>query len=338
MSLKKFRRGRTWYLRGTVNGVSVYETTGTSDQTQAERARAQREAQLWERVRFGERGTHTFGEAVLIYLQARNPGQSFRDTLGRLVEHFEQWPLEQLTQAAIDRYVAQQHPRAMPGTVIKAVITPMTAVLRAAAKRGWCEIPAFERPRVVKPKTCCLSDDEAKALVKACAPHLRPLILFLLNTGARLGEALNLQWTEVDLQRRRVVFVDTKNGESRGVPLNADAFVALANLPCRDDQVFLTPAGKPYYNSGGRGGSPIKTAFRGALRRAGLRNIRVHDLRHTFASKLVMNGVPLRTVAELLGHKDLSMVHRYSHLSPDHLRDAVDGLIGAESVQRSARR
>jgi integrase len=118
------------------------------------------------------------------------------------------------------------------------------------------------------------------------------------------------------------------------VPLNDEAFLALANLPHREGHVFLTPAGVPYYDSGGLGGSPIKRAFKGACRRAGIEGLRVHDTRHTFASWLVMNGTPLRTVAELLGHKSLTMVHRYSHLSPDHLRDAVDRLSnGARSVQ-----
>ena len=118
------------------------------------------------------------------------------------------------------------------------------------------------------------------------------------------------------------------------MPLNDDAFFALANMPHRDGQVFLTPAGVPYHDTRGLGGSPIKRGFKGACRRAGIAGLRVHDLRHTFASWLVMAGVPLRTVAELLGHRDLSVVYRYSHLSPDHLRGSVDLLSsGAKSVQ-----
>ena len=332
--LKKFKRGHVWYLRGTVRGVRVYETTGTSDADKAEEYRARRDAQLWDRSIVGERGSHSFGEAILIYVQTRQPGPSFRVTLKRLVDHFEHWPVDKVSQNALDQYLAKHHSKSAPGTRIRAVITPMTAVLRVAAKRGWCDQPAFERPKVPTHTTRWLLYDEAARLVAACAPHLKPLVLFFLHTGARLREALRLDWSNVDLKARRVVFMRTKNGEHRGVPLNDDAFLALANLPHREGNVFLTPTGRPYYDSGGLGGSPINSAFKTACHRAGIENLRVHDLRHTFASWLVMEGVPLRTVAELLGHKSLSMVHRYTHLSPDHLQDAVARLsTSAKSVQ-----
>ncbi len=332
--LKKFKRGRVWYVRGTVRGIRVYETASTSDADKAEEYRARREAQLWDRSVVGERGSHSFGEATLIYLQKQQPGPSFRVTLKRLVGHFEHWPVDQINQVALDIYLAKYHSKSAPGTIIRAVITPMTAVLSVAAKRGWCDRPAFERPRVPMPATRWLRPDEAGRLIEACAPHLKPLVVFLLHTGARLSEALRLDWSNVDLRARRVVFMNTKNGEHRGVPLNDDAFLAMAKLPHREGNVFLTPAGRPYFDSSGLGGSPIKRAFKTACRRADIGNLRVHDLRHTFASWLVMNSVPLRTVAELLGHKTLAMVHRYSHLSPEHLQGAVDSLsTGAKCVQ-----
>lgn len=332
--LSKFKRGRVWYVRGTVRGIRVYETAGTADAARAEEYRARREAQLWDRTVKGERGAHSFGEAALAYLQSRRPSPSSLAKMRPIVEHFQHRQLDQVTQDTIDGYLRVLHARSAPATITRVVITPVVAVLRFAAKRGWCDLPAFDRPKV-PPRAAVrwLTRDEADRLVAACAPHLAPLVTFLLHTGARLGEALGLQWAQVDLQARRVAFLDTKNGTHRGVPLNDAAWLALANLPLRQGHVFLTPAGAPYYGSA-LGGSPIKTAFRGACRRAGIDGLRVHDLRHTFASWLVMSGAPLRTVAELLGHRSLAMVHRYSHLSPDHLRDAVDRLpSGAPRVQ-----
>lgn len=264
--LKKFKRSRTWYVRGTVRGIRVYETTGTTEAARAEEYRVRREAQLWDRNVIGESGSHTFGEAVLIYLQIKSPGPSFRQTLLRLVDHFERWPVNAITQDAVDRYITTNHSASAPGTIVRAVITPLTTVMRIAAKRGWCERPDFDRPKIPTPKPRWLTHDEADALIEASAPHLRPLVIFLLNTGARHSEALRLEWAAVDLKRRSVVFVRTENGENRGVSLNDDAFVALANLSHRYGHVFLTPAGKPYYDSGGLGGSPIKRAFKGGLR------------------------------------------------------------------------
>lgn len=330
--LKKFRRGEVWYIRGTVRGISVYETTGTSDTAQAEEYRARKEGELWSRDVRGDRGSHSFGEAAVIYLRTRRPAASSLDKMRAVVEHFERWQVDKVDQAAIDDYIARHHPTAAPATIVRVVITPVTAILRVAAKRGWCDMPALERPPVPTPAPRWLAREEADRLVAACSPHLAPLVTFLLHTGARLGEALSLRWAQVDLQARRVVFLDTKNGESRGVPLNDVAWMALANLPGREGEVFRTPAGQPYSRSE-IGGSPIKTAFSGACRRAGLDGVHPHTLRHTFASWLVMAGVPLRTVAEILGHKSLAMVHRYSHLSPDHLRDAVLSLTSAPSVQ-----
>lgn len=334
--LKKRQRkpDGNFYLRGTVRGQRIYESTETSDPDRAEEIRARREAELWDRAVRGGRGTRTFAEAVVIYLQLRQPGPSYRATLLRLLNQFENWPCAEIDQNAIDAYVHRHHANSAPGTVLKAVVTPMTAILRVAAKRGWCDLPAFDRPTIHDKPVRWLRPEEADRLLRAAAPHLRPLLVFLLHTGARLGEALRLEWSEVDMAARRATFLRTKNGESRGVPLNADALQALANLPHRDGHVFLTPAGTPYHDTRGLGGSPIKRAFRTACRRAGIAGLRVHDLRHSHASWLVMAGVPLRTVAELLGHRTLDMVQRYTHLAPAHLAGAVERIAsGAETVQ-----
>jgi integrase len=150
------------------------------------------------------------------------------------------------------------------------------------------------------------------------------MVIFMTNTGARLGEMLKLDWRNVDLTARRVVFVDTKNGTDRGVSLNTDAFDAIASLDHRSGPVFLNARGKPYE---AERNCSVEASFKLACKRAGIEGVTPHTLRHTFASWLVMAGIPLRTVAELLGHKRLDMVMRYSHLSTDHLASAVDVLV-----------
>jgi len=108
-----------------------------------------------------------------------------------------------------------------------------------------------------------------------------------------------------------------KNGDPRFVPINETLMDALQQLPRRIDTPFVFPG-----KDGGRL-TDIKKAFLGTRERAGLDDVRLHDLRHTFASHLVMAGVDLTTVKELLGHKSTKMTERYSHLSPKHKADAV---------------
>jgi integrase len=357
MSLTKFRRGRIWYLRGTVRGQPVYETTGTEKEAAAEAIRIKRENQLLDRSVFGEQATRTFAEAALSYLEFRT-GLNPRDEawLLRIVDHFgTSRPLGAITSDAIDSAVTKLCPKAGPAYANRSVITPIAAVLHHAAEKGWMEWRRIKRRKPPRGKTRWLTRDEAERLIAACAGHLRPLVVFMLYTGARVGEALDLDWRNVDLVRRRAVFVDTKNEESRGVPLHGRAFEALANLPMakegRRGRVFRRPDGKPYAPKDD-GGGQIKTAFSAACRRAGLAVITryrtlpngkrkpvwkasatPHDLRHTWATWLYAECRDLRVLMELGGWKTISMVARYAHVNPDHLSPAIESLPGAKSVQ-----
>jgi integrase len=139
----------------------------------------------------------------------------------------------------------------------------------------------------------------------------------------------------VDFKRARIQVVSreeghTKNYESRTVPMNRLVKEALKKHPRRLDTpyLFYHPSGKPF--------ADVDTSFATALRRSELPHFRFHDLRHTFASWLVMGGVDLRTVQELLGHKDIRMTMRYAHLAPDHMQHAV-AILEQATVQSSAR-
>jgi len=135
---------------------------------------------------------------------------------------------------------------------------------------------------------------------------------------------LELTWEQVDLKRRLIAIPRTKNEEPIGIPLTEGAMKTLVELHrvryLRAPYVFCDKDGKRY--------SPkqVSVAFGRACKRAGIENLRFHDLRHDFASSLVQAGVDIYTVRELLGHKDLRMTTRYSHLSPEKLRDAVRAL------------
>ena len=166
-----------------------------------------------------------------------------------------------------------------------------------------------------------LEAEEEAALLAECAEPLRTLILLGIHTGLRLkSEALTLRWLDVDLGRRTVTVsaAYAKSGQTRTVPLNSVLLAALTRLPQISEFVFAKPNGKPYHAIRG---------FRAACRRAGLTGVTPHSTRHTFAIRLVENGVDLRTVQELGGWATLSLIQRYAHVSPSRKADAVEGLV-----------
>ena len=157
-------------------------------------------------------------------------------------------------------------------------------------------------------------------LIKSCRDCLRPIVVFALNTGMRKGEILSLKWTDIDLANRVISLVQTKNRMIREVPMNDTVIGILIRLRenSKSPYVFCKKDGNPYKD--------IRGAFQSAVHKADIKDFRFHDLRHTFASHLVMAGIDLRTVQELLGHKSFQMTLRYSHLSPDHKRRAINTL------------
>ena len=150
------------------------------------------------------------------------------------------------------------------------------------------------------------------------ADHLKPMVITLLKTGMRRGELFNLKWKDVYLTDGYLSATDTKNGKSRHIPLHPtlhNTLKAWNDGPVPEDYVFP-----------GRDGSrmtDVKSAFNKVIQDSKIMDFRLHDLRHTFASNLVMRGVPLNTVRQLLGHKDIKMTLRYAHLSKDNLASAI---------------
>lgn len=297
MSLRLVQRpgSRILYLRGTVRGQRVFESTGTDDPARAEGLRVRREAEIWDRAVHGVRATVGFASAAASYLTAepRRPGQTA--LVRRLLLHFRTTPLRDINQSALDRaYAALLRPGAGNATRLRNVLSPLRAILEHAARRGWCDRPAFEVPRQPPPRVAYLRPDQAAALLAAAAPHLRPLIVYLLATGARLSEALELDWSAVDLAGARATALRTKSGAERHIDLPPVAVAALAGLPHRTGRVFR-PArrvnrklralrirrgehpdaagwqpGEQYADTDRTGGGQIKRAWATACRLAGL--------------------------------------------------------------------
>src|SRR5262249_35051665 len=159
-----------------------------------------------------------------------------------------------------------------------------------------------------------LTEEEETRLLAVCPSWLRELLLFALHSGMRLGEILALTWIGVDLFRKTVTVFRSKNGERRTVPVNQTVMTVLKEKGkvrrVNTELVFPSRTGTRI------DANHLRRAFRAATTRAGLQDFHFHDLRHTFATRLVQSGVDLYKVQRLLGHKSPMMTQRYAHHYP----------------------
>ena len=171
------------------------------------------------------------------------------------------------------------------------------------------------------PKERVLAVEEAQCLVTCCGESVRPVIVLALHTGMRRGELLELKWEDVSFTHRFIRITRSKNNRSRKVPMNSVVYAELKRLrKVRGEYVFTKLRSPERLRC-------VRSAFLRACKKAGIEALRFHDLRHTFATNLVMSGVDLVTVKELLGHSDISMTVRYSHPSDSRKMEAVETLV-----------
>ncbi len=156
-------------------------------------------------------------------------------------------------------------------------------------------------------------DEERKLLSYASTEWLRQVILFALNTGMRRGEILALKWNSVDTKRQFITVEKSKNGGKRSIPMSK----ILADMLIKPKIVLITNKVFPHSIAA------VRDGFQRARDKAGIMDFKFHDLRHTFATRLVQNGVDLYKVKELLGHKTIAMTMRYAHHCPESLRSSI---------------
>lgn len=255
-----------------------------------------------------------------------------------LVPFFGKRKLDEVTYARIQDFVAKAVKTLKPKTVNN-VLTVLRRMLVIAKKRGLIvAVPEIEWLKAPRPEFDFLNFDEADRLLAGADPEWRPMILTALRTGMRRGELMALRWEDVDLVAGQIhlrqavsrgVIGTPKSGKSRLIPMSDELVASLkAYRHLKGELVFCGPDGKLLRRD------EIKHPLRRACKRAGLRQVGWHVLRHTFASHLVMRGVPLKAVQEMLGHATIEMTMHYSHLSPFVTRDAVRLLDGGQPGQQ----
>ena len=259
MPLKLVKRhgSDSWYIRGTVRGVIVDESTKVADKALAEAVRAKREWEIVTRQIGGNRAVATFLEAAVSYLE--NGGEA--RYVKPLIDYFKTTPLAQIGQAEVETCARRLAGGCASSTVNRRIFTPISAIMTHAAKRRLCDKPAFERPAQPRGRVRWITFEEADRLIASCAPHLAPLVTFMLFTGCRIGEALALDWRDVDLSRAHASFLDTKNGDRRGTPLHPRAVAAWPNFPTELEQYSAAPTSgptRPKTTAAGRSSGPSR--------------------------------------------------------------------------------
>ena len=213
--------------------------------------------------------------------------------------------------------------RRAPATVGRYLAAISHAFTVAMKEWGWIEDSPMRRvtkPKEPRGRVRFLSDEERKDLLEACQassnPYLYTVVVLALSTGMRQGEIMNLRWSDVDFQRGRITLHETKNGERRVVSIAGLAFQLLQKLD-KVDSHLLFPGKDP------KQPMDIRFPWEIALKASGIKDFRFHDLRHSAASYLAMNGASIAEIAAVLGHKTLAMVKRYAHLSESHTAGVV---------------
>ncbi len=213
-----------------------------------------------------------------------------------------------------------------PSTVVRYMAALSHALSIAVRDWGWIEdnpMRKVTKPKQPRGRERFLSDNERQSLLAACerseSPVLYAVVVLALSTGMRRGEIMNLRWKDIDLQAAQIRLTATKNNTSRSLPLTGLALERIKALSKvrRLDTDLVFP--------GKQSGTPIdlKKPWMTACRRANLTDFRFHDLRHSAASYLAMNGASTIEIATVLGHKTLQMVKRYSHLTTSHTTKVV---------------
>ena len=339
--------------RNLKNGKKVYRVRVRLKGQRTERATFDRltDARKWaasieSSIREGrhfktaESKRHTLGEMIDRYIRDILPKKSDSmqsdqwTQLGWWKDEIGNHLLSDVTPALIAEYrdlllreIGMRGKKRSPASVARFMAVLSHAYTIAIKEWGWVEdnpMRKVQKPKEPRGRVRFLDDEEREKLLEACKKShetfLYPVVVLAISTGARKSEILNLTWADIDLKRKVAILHQTKNNERRALPLAGVALECVKDMAelRRIDTRLLFP------DASGKKPILIRAPWQKSLKEAGIENFKFHDLRHSAASYLAMSGASLAEIAEVLGHKTLQMVKRYSHLSEQHTAGVVE--------------
>jgi len=261
----------------------------------------------------------TFSELAVSYLANTTQLKDWRTNKGRLdhslLPFFGKLYLDEITPRHIEEYRAMRLKKIKPITTNRELAL-LKGMFTKAIDYGYVTANPVKKVKMIPESDSAreriLTHKEEERLMAESAPHFKPFLIIALNSGMRRGEILNLLWPQVDFRNRRVHVIKTKRNKNRVIPMNNSLYRTLQGLKAESngcDKVY--PAKR------------VQGVFETARRKASLKGLRLHDLRHTFATRLIQSGVDVFTVQKLLGHSTITMTMRYVHSFEPEMRNAV---------------
>jgi integrase len=324
-----YKRGNTWWMtyRDAI-GKQRFESCKTSNKKDAEQRLVDRRKEALEGIApappIKPLALNDLKDRYLAFVGHQRGVETKKIHFAHFARVWGNPPIHTLTVEVLDRYRAHRRGESVgPATINREMATLKHALskavewklLRKALREELTAIKKYQEP---DGRLRYLSGpEEADRLLQACEDFLKQIVLTAIHTGMRKGELLGLRWDQVDMTHGFIRLKQTKNGKARALPLNETLWSLFSSLGTRQDVPWV------FHDSEGRRYNDIRHPFDKACEVAGMTDFHFHDLRHTFASWLVMKGVPLATVSTLLGHTSPMMTLRYAHLSPKHLTSAV---------------
>lgn len=320
-----FQKGKDWFIDYYFEGRRRREKIGPNRKL-AETVLAKRKLEIAEN-RFLDKkkcSQVSFRELSELYLEysKANKRSWVRDTVSikALMTDFNSLNITEIDSLKIEQYKQKRLKTVAPATVNRELAC-LKNLFNKGIEWGKCGTNPVKSVKLLRENNArlrYLTLEEGKRLFQNSSKHLKPIVMLALQTGMRKSEILYLKWDDIDFDQKLIFVRNSKNGEAREIPINSKVANFLKDLKFKSPYVFCNKDGRPY--------GSVRKSFARALKKSGIDDFRFHDLRHTFASHLVMQGVDLVTVKELLGHKSLRMTLRYAHLSPGHRRDAIERL------------
>ncbi|MDW7973545.1 MAG: site-specific integrase, partial [Thermodesulfovibrio sp.] len=307
-----YRRGKVFWASITYNGKQTRFSTQCKDKKEAEAVYARVLLELKsgnvsviQREEKRQRLTFEvfYTEQYLPFCRKQNSYKTKRYAINMVPKWFKSILLNEFTTRHMDLLVSETATTRKPATVNK-LLHIVKHAFRKALEWELIDEATFKKIDRVKPikgetkRLRYLNQEEIQRLLSHCDNHIYPIVFTALNTGMRRGEILNLRWSNIDLKNGLILLEITKNGERREIPMNESLKALFKQLHSQrrldTDHIFINPQTGNRYTE-------FKRSFATALKKAGIRDFRFHDLRHTFASQLIMRGADLKTVQELLG-------------------------------------